>query len=178
MRVSWIIRYFCPILINCPISNFIGIRSSFLDLFNIDGRRDRQTDRNCEPKNIIFPIFRWGRAKTEQFREINFTNRFVQFCLQYTPIDLFLGYSITISWRRYIYVATMLQTCIQEVFGSNLDWDTWHVSYLWFSVVLLSFGIIPRLGHDRFLPNHFQFIIHRSPHQPRLCSPDTNSVVK
>jgi hypothetical protein len=38
-------------------------------------------------------------------------------------------------------------------------------------------GIVPRLGHNRFLPNPFQFIIHDSSYYPPLYSLDTERVV-
>jgi hypothetical protein len=35
----------------------------------------------------------------------------------------------------------------------------------------------PQLGHDRFLPNSFEFVIHLSPHHPTLYTPSTESAV-
>jgi hypothetical protein len=39
-------------------------------------------------------------------------------------------------------------------------------------------GMVPRLGHDRFLPNPFRIIIHQSSYHLTLYSLATNSVVK
>jgi hypothetical protein len=42
----------------------------------------------------------------------------------------------------------------------------------------LNIGIVSLLGHNRFLPNSFRFIIHQSPYHFMLFSLDTNSVAK
>jgi hypothetical protein len=65
----------------------------------------------------------------------------------------------------------------REVLGSYLSWDTAMLSdkFRGFS----SFdhtgtSIIPRLGHDLFLLNPFQFLINHSD----VCGLDTDSFVK
>jgi hypothetical protein len=54
--------------------------------------------------------------------------------------------------------------CIWETIGLNFSWDTCYPTVfrgipqsLWANIAL-----VPRSGHDRFLPNPFQFISHRS----------------
>jgi hypothetical protein len=39
-------------------------------------------------------------------------------------------------------------------------------------------GTVPQLGHNHFLPNSFQFIIHLSSYHSTLCSPATKIKVK
>jgi hypothetical protein len=39
-------------------------------------------------------------------------------------------------------------------------------------------GIVPRLGHSRFLPSPFQFIIIRLFYHPTLYNLDTESIIK
>jgi hypothetical protein len=68
-------------------------------------------------------------------------------------------------------LAVTLWICIQEVHGSqSLFWDTGcHnlTEFLFFYVLLPSpyshRPDITSIGHDRFLANPFQFIIHQSP---------------
>jgi hypothetical protein len=58
-------------------------------------------------------------------------------------------------------VAATLHTRTREEPSSNLDRDTdtlTEVSYF-SSVLQKNAETVPRLGHDRFLPNPFQFIV-------------------
>jgi hypothetical protein len=38
-------------------------------------------------------------------------------------------------------------------------------------------GMIPPVGHDRFLPNAFQLIVQQPSHHSTLCSLDSENVV-
>jgi hypothetical protein len=62
--------------------------------------------------------------------------------------------------------------CIREVPGSNLGEETDYPDSSWFSSVLPEEcrDSALKLGHDRFLPNPFQFFIHLSPYQSTLYS--------
>jgi hypothetical protein len=51
----------------------------------------------------------------------------------------------------------------------------WVVSWF-FSLPLDNCRIVPRLCHDRFLPNPFHSIFHLSPYHSTLCSLDSDSV--
>jgi hypothetical protein len=60
--------------------------------------------------------------------------------------------------REYVHVAA---TCILEVVGSYLDRIIGYSEVLRCSSESFqaNSGFIPRLGHDRLLPNPFQFFI-------------------
>jgi hypothetical protein len=64
----------------------------------------------------------------------------------------------------YIYMeqvnaAVSLQTCILEVLDSILGRDTDCPDFL--SPFSLNAATVAELGHDRFLTNPFQFIVHQ-----------------
>jgi hypothetical protein len=92
------------------------------------------------------------------------------------------------SWRttdvghaERIYIAPTLQTIIPTVLCSNLRRRTSYPDsgLPWFSSVPPSkLRNNTRLGHDHFLPNTFQFIVHYSFYRSTLCNVDTNSAVK
>jgi hypothetical protein len=87
---------------------------------------------------------------------------------------------ITTRRTEQVNIAVTLQTCIQEVLGSNSSRDTGYLVI--FRFILQRFqensGIVPRLSHDRFLSNAFQFIIHHPFHHPMPYILDTSSIVK
>jgi hypothetical protein len=69
-----------------------------------------------------------------------------------------------------------LYICILDVLGSNLGRSTGYserISRYFPQSLQTNAGIVTRLGHDRFLPNPFQFIIHLSPSHPTLNTIDT-----
>jgi hypothetical protein len=65
-------------------------------------------------------------------------------------------------YTEWVDVATTLFTRIRDVLGSNLGRGASYSEVL--RDLPKSFevnaGIVLRLGHERFLPNHFQFIYH------------------
>jgi hypothetical protein len=66
-------------------------------------------------------------------------------------------------------------TRVREMVGSNLGQDTVYPEF----VVSFSHSKpISQSGHSRFLPNHFQFIIHLLSYHPMLYIPVADSVVK
>jgi hypothetical protein len=69
---------------------------------------------------------------------------------------------------------------IRELSGSNIGLETVNPGWGLSSVPSGECrGSILKLGHNRFLPNHLQFIIHLSPYHSTLCSFSYwNSVVK
>jgi hypothetical protein len=76
--------------------------------------------------------------------------------------------------------AVMLYTCIREVLGSNLGPDIGYPDWR-FSWVLQSFqanpGSVTLLGHYRFLPNPFPYIIHEPSSRSTLQSLDSDRAV-
>jgi hypothetical protein len=56
----------------------------------------------------------------------------------------------------------MIQTCVQEVFGSDFGWEALgiltEVLYRFPHSLQASTKMIPKLDFDRFLPNPFEFI--------------------
>jgi hypothetical protein len=153
---------------NCLIPDFIEIRSSFLNLFTY-GR----TDRNVNLNTSLFLL-----SVEDTRNQISFGKSFV----------LIGSFSFFSSIYRSIYsLAVQWQSLTVDIDNSSdlysgsarIESRLGHLLlYLGFFVVSLSSGIISRLGHDRFFQDHFQFIIHWSSYQPRLCSPHTNSVAK
>jgi hypothetical protein len=60
--------------------------------------------------------------------------------------------------------------------ATNLAWDLTAFHRFPQSTQANSW-IIPRFGHERFLLNHFQFVLHQSYNHSTPCSLDTGSVV-
>jgi hypothetical protein len=61
-------------------------------------------------------------------------------------------------WLSKMAPAVTLQTCVWEVSNLNLNQDTDYsdypdLSFLWFP------SVPAKLGHNRFFPHHFHFII-------------------
>jgi hypothetical protein len=78
-----------------------------------------------------------------------------------------------LSLAPYVVVEWLtLLLCIRDVPGSNLESETGYPDQGSFVVFLSSSKRIPdspvKLGHDRFLPNPFQFIVHLSPYYSTL----------
>jgi hypothetical protein len=59
---------------------------------------------------------------------------------------------------------------IREVTDSNLGSDTGYIDEVYLSLSSECRDSTLKLGHDRFLPNTFQFIVHLSPFYSTLCS--------
>jgi hypothetical protein len=74
-----------------------------------------------------------------------------------------------------------LYTRMEEVLGSSLGRDTGYLdcSFSWFSQSLqANAGTVPRLDHNCFPPNPFQFIFYLSSCHPTLHNIDTEDAVK
>jgi hypothetical protein len=80
----------------------------------------------------------------------------------YTSTDAVYLWVSAISNQR----AVTLQVWIWEVFGSNIGGDIgcpdWDFSVIFLSLSKKVSGELTRLGHNRIIPNPFQFIIHQS----------------
>jgi hypothetical protein len=95
------------------------------------------------------------------------------FLYRYCPVE---------GWQHdHRSVAVTLWSCIWEMLGSILgqvtgypDWDCCSFPHS----LQEDTGSVRQLDHDCLLPNHFQFIIHKSSHHLILCSLHTDSVVK
>lgn len=88
-------------------------------------------------------------------------------------------YSHLQSVDRRAGVTVTVEICIQEDLCSKLRRYILTNVYPGFPQYLLAkTGLIPRLDHDCFLQNPFQFTIHESSYHPMLQSFDTHSVVK
>jgi hypothetical protein len=72
-------------------------------------------------------------------------------------------------------VSVKLPTKIGEVFGSNSSLDSGYPVLP--PALQANVGIVARLGHDCFLPDIFQFIIHPSFYHQDLCNLASESVV-
>jgi hypothetical protein len=53
------------------------------------------------------------------------------------------------------------ETRTRDVLGSNFGLDTSYFGEIFRGYLQADVGTVPDLGHDRFLPNPFQFIIRR-----------------
>jgi hypothetical protein len=72
----------------------------------------------------------------------------------------------------YVFISITILTCVQEVPVSNLGGTPnipnegfWYFSEL----PRADPEVIPRISHDRFLPNNFEFTIHQSTYSPRYA---------
>lgn len=87
------------------------------------------------------------------------------------------------SYQKNTHHSGVHHSCLLYPGGDRFEPRLKHrLSWLSFSTVFFSLsrtvGRGPRKGHDCFLPNLYQFIIHLSTFHPTVYSPETESVVK
>lgn len=137
------------------------LKTTLLDL-NVCHYPTRGTKRNCDDNVVIVITNDYGclhaywraqtptvrYALTNRTRKLDITRQFISF-----------NQSIIVI---IIPPSELLGTCIRNVRGLNVsrctgcpEWDFFYFS----QPPQTSAGMTPRLGHDHFFPNTFQFII-------------------
>jgi hypothetical protein len=124
------------------------------------------TGSHCHAEGRVIPVLKWAQRLEDIWGQWMYSSTLSE------PVQYYIGVD-----RANCGISNDLDSYLGD-FCSDLCWD-WF-SCMWFfvstSIPQPNTEIIPRLGHNRFLPNPFQFNIHLISINSRFYVRATDSV--